>query len=113
MDRVALQVAEGARRRRRERRRVQEQQAAVLDERIHARDQVGPATLREAPPPGVLMTAVRPAAGLCEELPAAVHVDDVRPGDQHRHRQAAARVDDAADVPAAAVQHGAVARECV
>ena len=34
-------------------------------------------------------------------LPAAIAVDDVRADDEHVDRQAAARVDDAADVPAA------------
>ena len=57
--------------------------------------------LREAPPPGVLMTAVRSAAGFAKTLPGRVEVDDVGPDDQHVDRQAAARVDDAAEVPAA------------
>ena len=61
----------------------------------------GRRVLREAPPPGVLMTATRSAAALFQTLPRAVHVDDVVAGDQHRDRQAAARVEDRADVPAA------------
>ena len=56
---------------------------------------------REAPPPGVLMTAVRSAAALFQTMPAAVHVDDVVARDEHRNRQTAARVGDAADRPSA------------
>ena len=40
--------------------------------------------LRDAPPPGVLMTAVRSAAGLFEHVPGAVDVDDVVAGDRAR-----------------------------
>ena len=61
----------------------------------------GRRTLRVAPPPGVLMIAMRSAAGCAKMLPGRVTIDDVRPHDLHRHRQAAARVDDAADLPAA------------
>ena len=70
----------------------------------------GRRTLRELPPPGVLMTAVRSAAGLLKTLPGAVDVDDVGARDRHVDRQAAARVDDAADVPAAERSRDAVPR---
>ena len=57
---------------------------------------------RESPPPGVLITAVRPAAAMLEVVPGGVvAIDDVVAGDQHFDRQAAARVGDAADRPAA------------
>ena len=61
----------------------------------------GRRTLRDAPPPGVLMIATRSAAGFAKMLPARVAIDDVRTDDLHLDRHAAARVDDAADVPAA------------
>ena len=67
---VALEVAERARLRRRERRRIEEQQPAVLDERIHAGTRSGRRWLRDEPPPGMLTTAVRSAAGLLKTLPA-------------------------------------------
>ena len=59
----------------------------------------GRRTLRELPPPGVLMTAVRPAAGSAVEDARRVHVDDVRARDLHGDRQAAAHVDDACPLP--------------
>ena len=67
---AALQVAELSRRRDAERRRIQPLHA-VLQIRINARNQFGRRTLRDAPPPGVLMIAVRPAAALPNTFPAA------------------------------------------
>ena len=47
------------------------------------------------------MMAARSAAGLAKMLPGRVAIDDVGSDDLHRHREPAARVDDAADLPAA------------
>ena len=84
---VARQVAERARLRRRERRWIQPADA-VLEIRVHARDEVR--TLR----------AATVAAGDVGHRDAA-HRGVVRPRDDHVDRHAAAGVDDAADAPAA------------
>ena len=58
----------------------------------------GRRTLRELPPPGVLITAVPPAAGL-PKMPAASTYKDVRAGYLHGDRESAARIQDRSNVP--------------
>ena len=101
MNRVPLQVAERARRRRREGGGVQEQEAAVLDERIDAGNQIGPPHVTRRAAARHVDDGRAPRRRVGEYAAGRVLVDDVRADDLHRHRQAAARVDDAADVPAA------------
>ena len=97
----------GARLRRRERRRIQEEQTAVLDERIDAGHEVRTAHVAAGAAAGRVDDRRATRRGVVEHVARRIDVDDVVAGDLHFHRQAAARVEDAAERPSALQRAGA------